>query len=310
MRRPALLRLAALACAALSGAGCLQPQDDPSTVDDLRVIAIAIERPEIFSPTCDARALPVLAQRVVYTALIADPAGGGRALRYELWACSDPADRTCGERADRVLVARGETRAGELAVPMRPGLLLLEDGTPLLQRVIQKDPFGGLGGGRMPLVLHLFAGEEAIYAQKLMVFGCAFFPQMRANQTPLLPGAGLNLGGEAWPAGTPREVSGRGGAVVEPVDFSALQEPYIVPSFELQPVHLEERWRLAYYADVGTFSPHETGGTNAAGEDARHRTTWRPPPEDAAAAEVNVWVVVRDGRGGVSWVHRTLRWTP
>lgn len=298
---------AALALLSLPAA-CLAPQDDPSNVKDLRVLAISIERPEIFSPVCDASALPILAQEVTYTALIVDPAGGGRPLRYELFACAQPSDRTCENRDDRVRVTSGETTAGELSLQLRPGTLLLEDGTALLQRVIEKDPYRGLGGGRMPLVLHLFAGEERIYAQKLMVFGCAFFPEMKANVTPLIPG--LKLADEVLQPGTAREVTGGDGIALEPLDFTALQESYIVPSFELQPVHLEERWRLAYFADVGTFSPRESGGTDVSGEDARHRTTWHPPADRTTPADVNLWVVARDGRGGVSWLHRTLRWTP
>lgn len=302
--------LCALAALALASAACLAPQDDPTSVKDLRVLAVSFERPEIFAPACDATALAVLAQEVTYTALIVDPAGGGRPLRYELWACADPNDRLCEKREERVDVARGETVAGELSLTVRPGTLLLEDGTPLLQQVIEKDPYQGLGGGRMPFVLHLYAGDDEIYAQKLMVFGCAFFPEMKANVTPVLPG--VRLGEAVLEEGVPLEVTGGEELPLEPLDFAALQESYIVPSFELQPVHLEERWRLAYFTDVGKFSRGETGGTNLAGEDARHQTAWRPP----AAAEgtepklVNVWIVVRDGRGGVSWLHRTLRWTP
>ncbi|MGZ3460316.1 MAG: hypothetical protein ACXU86_17650, partial [Archangium sp.] len=60
---------------------------------------------------------------------------------------------------------------------------------------------------------------------------------------------------------------------------------------------------------LGTISPNSTGGSDFGGGEGRHRVEWKPP-QDAQAQEVRFWVVVRDGRGGESWVARTVKYTP
>jgi hypothetical protein len=96
---------------------------------------------------------------------------------------------------------------------------------------------------------------------------------------------------------------------MEPQDFAHLEEPYTVPSFELTPVHLEERWQVAWHTSLGTLSPTETGGVDLGGEAGRHHVEWQPP-EGVGPRDVRFWVTVRDGRGGLSWLTRRVRYTP
>lgn len=308
--RPSLPALLALSlCAA-----CVGPEDTPSNVKDLRVLGIRMDPPELFADACPTGPSDIavlgatLARPVRFTALIPDPAGDGRELDYTLWACASQSDDTC--RQERVELARGVTRGGELVINLfpGPGAAQLPDRTFLAQRVLELDTYRGLGGLRMPLVLWVRGSNgEQIYAQKLLVYGCPFFPEMKANVQPELPG--VLLQGEPWEAGVPRTLSGPGPFRVEAPDLSALQEPYIVPSFELSPVSLQEAWKLAWHASLGSFSPNQTGGADFGGGEGRHRTEWRPPRE-AQAQEVRFWVVARDGRGGLSWVTRTVNYTP
>ncbi len=298
--------LGVLLCAA-----CVGPEDTPSNVKDLRVLAMRMDPPELFADTCstDVAALAgTLARPVKLTALIPDPAGGGRELDYTLWACAAQDDETC--REDRVELARGITQGGELELTLfpGPGAARLPDGTFLAQRVLEKDTYRGLGGLRLPLVLWVRGSNgEQIYAQKLLVYGCPFFPEMKPNVQPELPG--VLLEGEPWEEGVPRALSGPGPFRMEAPDLSALQEPYTVPSFELTPVRLEEAWKLAWHATLGSFSPNQTGGADLGGGEGRQRTQWQPP-RGAGPQEVRFWVVVRDGRGGSSWITRTARYTP
>jgi hypothetical protein len=290
---------------------CVGPEDNPSRVKDLRVLAMRMDPPELLAETCSTTDPLALADTLVrwvrLTALIPDPTGEGRDLDYTLWACASQSDDTC--REDRVELARGVTKGGELVIDLfpGPGAARLGDGTFLAQKVLEKDTYRGLGGMRMPLVLWVRGGDEQVYAQKLMVYGCRFFPEMKANEQPLIPG--LVLEGEPWEADVPRELSGPGPFKVEPQDFSTLQEAYVVPSFELKPVNLNEAWELSWHTSLGTLSPNETGGADFGGGVERHRVEWRPP-RDAQAQEVRFWVVARDGRGGMSWVARTVRYTP
>ncbi len=324
----------ALAVVSLALAACVGPQDDPSTVKDLRVLGMRFDPPEVMIRGCDPSLFgallsgggdggvpqldPQVLQRLAlgaavpldFTTLIADPAGAGRELRYSVRVCANVSDRTCTNEGDWSELQAGSTRAGELTVRTVLGTHLFADGTPLLLEVINQDTYKGLGGIRVPVVVHLTAldtGEE-IYAQKLMVFQCRFFPGMRQNVQPALPG--VTLEGESWAEGEVRPLSGRGPFKVEPLDFAALQEPYVVPSLSFKPVSLEERWKLARYATLGTFGPWETGGFDLTGQTERHNATWSPDPSVTEPRDVDFWFVVRDGRGGQSWLNRQARWTP
>ncbi|HYX90905.1 MAG TPA: hypothetical protein VE782_05050, partial [Myxococcaceae bacterium] len=94
-----------------------------------------------------------------------------------------------------------------------------------------------------------------------------------------------------------------------PEPFDELQERYVVPNFQLQPVDLVESWKIAWYADYGRFTPQETGGTDFGGTSSRHYVEWSPP-EAAVERDVRFWMVVRDGRGGSSWLIRTAHYRP
>lgn len=325
-----------LTVAAVVAAGCLPPQEQPTTVKDLRVIGMSFEPPELMAGNCatllgrgpaDAGidlSLLVLALPVRLTTLIVDPRGEGRSLSYELRACANTGDRTCSNTGDFVILDAGTTAAGELvqsfsltSVPAKdggffPDVLTLEDGTdggtPLLQEVIEQDSFKGLGGIRMPVVLNLRGGSEQLYAQKLMVLNCKLFPDMKQNVTPVLPG--VTLAGDEWREDQIPTVTGRGPFRVEPLDYSALEEPYVVPSFSLSPIRLNESWKIAWFTESGEMSPYETGGTNVAGMSGQKGSRWTPDSTVTTERDVRFYFVVRDGRGGESWLQRTLHWKP
>ncbi len=331
--------MAGLAAAIYFAFGCIGPEDNPTTVHDLRVLGVSLEPPELMAQSCaamqvlrtgeippDALALLApLAAPVTLTAHIADPKGEGRDIEWELFACARQGDRTCDNADERVRIAAGRARPGDLVVPgLRLGacpagqpppsnqspcridvIQPLGQITPLLLKVFEHDQFKGLGGLRMPIVLSVKAGEEQIYAQKLMVFSCRFFPDMKPNVTPVLPN--LLLDGE--PIGEGATVQGSGPFRLSVPDVSSLEEPYVVPSFELKPVHLVEAWKIAWFTDFGRIAPGETGGVDLGGQESRHRVEWTPG-RDSAERDVTLWAVVRDGRGGQSWLVRRLKWKP
>ncbi len=298
--------------------GCASPDDVPSRVSDLRVLGMQLEPPERMADACpdfsnpqDLEGQDVLAflgqisGDLELRALVLDPAGEGRPVRWDLYACADPSLSTC-TGVDRIALASGEDPGGEwtATVTNLAGRFNAEN-VPLLQRVLEEDTFRGLGGVRVPLYLHVRAGEEEIWARKLMVYSCPFFPThdppMTANVNPALPE--LLLNGEPWTEDAVPTLFGAGPFEVEPVDFTDREETYVVPSFELQPVVLEESWMIAWHTDFGRFSPNETGGADFGGGKPRHLAEWTPP-QQGEGREVRFWMVVRDGRGGMSWVMR------
>ncbi|WP_223641245.1 hypothetical protein [Corallococcus sp. EGB] len=295
---------------ALGAVGCVDPEDSPDRVHDFRVLGLATERPELMAPSCDFTQadLDALREPVTFRALFADPAGGGRSIQYTLWACADVDDTTCADTANRVQLAEGSTTESELSVTIRPGDTQAQDGTPLLVRVREKDPYLGLGGLRMPLVLHARAGDEAVYAQKLMVFSCPIVEGMTANVNPELPG--LRLDDAPWAVDAVPELKGQGPFVITVEDLTGLEEHYVVPGLTSGPVALTEAWKVSWHTTFGEFSETETGGADFGGEVGRHRTEWEPPEEGGSARDVTFWAVVRDGRGGQSWLTRRARWAP
>lgn len=320
----------------LLATGCVTGQDDPTTIKDLRVLGMRFEPPEVLMIGCNVQLLlgaaagasdggtimlppqfqALLAQyagrQLDFTALIADPTGAGRSLDYRLLACANRGDRDCNNEGDFVELKKGTTTGGELSLQVAPGIQFLDDGlaTPLLLEVINQDTFKGLGGIRVPVVLELSASDtgEKIYAQKLMVYTCQFFPTMKQNVTPVLPG--LTFNGEPWPENEVREVAGKSDVPLAPVDFSALEENYVVPSLELKPVNLTESWKITWMTTSGTMSPYNTGGTDLVGTTGRHNDKWKPEQNATEAKDVDFFFVVRDGRGGNSWTKRTVHWSP
>lgn len=328
--------LALVLVVALLGSACVEAEDNPSTLHDLRVIGMRFEPPEVLIPGCNPQLLvgaaasaadagsiqlPPQFQQLLalyagkplqFTALISDENGGGRELDYRLLACANRGDRQCDNDGDFVVLRTGKTTAGELKAVVAPGVQLLDDGnaTPLLLEVIQQDTFKGLGGVRVPVVLELSAPDtgELIYAQKLMVYACQFFPEMKQNVTPVLPG--ILWKGEPWPEDEVKEHSGSEEVPLSPMDFSALEESYVVSSLALQPVQLVEAWKVTWMTTLGTMSGYTTGGTGFVGDPGRHNIKWKPGQKVTEPRDVTLWFVVRDGRGGNSWTSRRVRWTP
>lgn len=329
------MRTLCLLIAALGLWACVQDQDDPTHVHDLRVLGMAFEPPEVLMEGCNVQTIlgavqaagpdagsimipPELQQllaryastQLEFSALIADPAGNGRQLSYALRACSKRSDRQCDDPGQFVTLQSGTTTAGEFHATVRPGFQFLEDGTPLILDVVSEDTYKGIGGIRLPVVLELSAPDtgEHLYAQKLMVYTCQFFPQMKQNVTPVLPG--ILWDGGVWAEDEVKEHSGRGRVPLEPIDFSDLQEPYVVPSLTLQPVDLVEAWKVTWTTTSGSMSSYNTGGTDFVGVVGRHNNGWTPDPQATTPQDVTLYFVVRDGRGGSSWVSRRVHWTP
>jgi hypothetical protein len=294
-----------------------------------------MDPPEVMAPSCDAGLesfITLAFTPVTYRALIADPSGKGRTLSYQLLACADQSDLTCGNAWESIPLVNWTTTTatdqpdggfdGGLTLSgLTPGtqIVSFDGGTPLLLQVLRDDPYKGLGGLLTPLVLQLVgdpvagssAGVEEIYAQKLMVYSCAFFPDMNQsasrNRNPTLKG--FTLDAEDWPEDVIPTRTGAGPFHVQADDVSDLEETYAVVDFNLQELYLKEAWIIDYYATLGSFAPEETGGEDLSGNVDPHTTGWSPP---AGAREqiVEFWFTVRNGRGGFSWTRRFLHYIP
>lgn len=315
-------------------AGCLGPQDDPSQVHDLRVIAASFSPPEIMAPSCagllggsllDA-GLPNLltfaafAQPIQMSWLVLDPQQ--RDISYTLRACTSQGDLECDDDGGWVPLTEGSFKPGrfDYTAPLGAQFLtgsFFDGGQPLLFEVVNRDTFKGLGGIRVPVVLHVTAGEEQVFAQKLMVYSCKLFDDQKQNVQPVIPGVTVN--GADWPEsldGGPTVTIklGEDDITMVPNDFGALEEDYVVPSYELKAVHLHESWKFSWHASLGRFSPTTSGGTDFSGMLSKPKSDWLPRIDGGTAGlteqDVDFWIVVRDGRGGESWLERKAHFVP
>ena len=67
---------------------------------------------------------------------------------------------------------------------------------------------------------------------------------------------------------------------------------------------------VAHHTTSGTMSPYETGGTNLGGQVSKSTFKWMPDAVATEPLDVTFYFVVRDGRGGESWLTRQLHWSP
>jgi hypothetical protein len=83
-----------------------------------------------------------------------------------------------------------------------------------------------------------------------------------------------------------------------------VRETYSVPTLDGSVRTFTENLRYSWLATAGSFSDEHTGGpVDAFGNHPLLRTRWTAPP---AAGPVELWVVVRDERGGTYWTKRTF----
>jgi hypothetical protein len=313
-------------------AACTPGTEDPSLIKDLRVVSLTFDPPDVLIAGCDPRLvqaalggqggtpninpndpavqalLRAFSTPIDFSALVLDPAGAGRSLNYQLLACSSTGDRQCDDANEYIEISKGSVTSGEeLTVKTTLGLTQLSNQRLLLFEVVQNDRFRGLGGIRMPVVLRVQPedGSEQVFAQKLMVYTCPAFPEQKQNVQPKLPG--LKLDGTDWLLGEVREVKSGQALNVEPLDFSSLEEKYIVPSLELQPVQLQEAWKTSWLSTTGIISPNETGGVDVAGQASRSRVKWTPNLLSGESADAVFYAVARDGRGGQTYLERKVR---
>ncbi len=193
-------------------------------------------------------------------------------------------------------------------------------------------PHGGFDLG-LPISLEVTvrAGQETAVGIKRVVFWPGpLRADQRPNTNPQIAGVrvfsardpqSLDPAGliEPLPEDPPRVLSADQELWLEPTGVQA--EPYVTAVIDrfTDEVRLQdvpaETLRYAYYATAGWFDPPETGSDVPFGGVPSARThiesRWQPPPtrelpQDGSALAVTIWIVVRDERGGSSWVERHL----
>jgi hypothetical protein len=222
--------------------------------------------------------------------------------------------------------------ATQLPVTLTPDWLL-----GAYKRDVFIGPDGKLHGGfdlGMPVVFQITvqSGNEKVIAVKRVLF---WLRPLRSDQTPnripQIPGLRaydrrdevtaepLPDAIQALESGTILEV-GPGGLWIEPVaaaapTTTAEAETYVTATLDrltgqVTPLDVQESLTYTFYASAGTFAPQQTSSDPPPGitpQGRLHIESKYKPPASGGPADVTLWIVVRDERGGASWQTRSLR---
>jgi len=238
----------------------------------------------------------------------------------------------CDDARVQFFPTPGQFAAGDTAdVQLTPDMLLTA-----FSMDIYKDQYGNYHGGfdlGMPLNIQVTAtdGVQMVKAVKRVVFWAQTFPDQMLNQIPTIPSVSVfGHRDEATfdlqsPMGTldpktpahapldtglwllPEFVEGVTGETYRPTIID--RDP---PYGAIEGDTTDERIRYAYYATAGHFDPPRTVNQLIPGTTGtiHLESHYIPPatldgvPVDAATGLhlVTIWIVVRDDRGGESWV--------
>jgi hypothetical protein len=267
--------------ALLAAVSCTPDFASASDVTDLRVLAIQAEPPwaqfDLDAGTVDAVSVRVLA---------VDPRSDAGPASARLQICGPTDSRRCDQ-------------GPSLDVGPVPLAFTLPAFDPRL--LLGNDKLGDYGGIRVQLSLTVGeASPGELHASKTVIYSPAGAP-CAANSNPQLGAVRLTrLGADAGVLAPdpPLQIGTEYGLRPELLDGGGGQEEYCTFDLRGQRIELTEQARYAFFTgpggefDVDTADEPLDGG---APPDGLARFT---PHADAGT----IWIVVRDGRGGESWI--------
>jgi len=285
----------ALAAAALLSCftACTPSFESVSEVRDLRVLAISAEPPEAF---VDQSTLTV--QTVHVRVLVADPAP--RAGVDATAALCFPSDnRLCGDQKLDLPAQHGNV--GELAFDVKASPTL----SVLIVSALQDDKLKGLGGIRVQFSTRVADGDPRgpIDASKTLLYSSV--PPEKANHSPriamlqilrangsteqLLEGQSLNLDRFEEVGLRPVLGAGQEGA-----------ESYTTTDLSGHSVDLTEQPAYSFFTTLGAEYDRDTATEPVSTQSPGFGLTRF---RSLKGGNGQLWVVVRDGRGGENWLN-------
>lgn len=266
---PVVLLVAALA-------GCDSDLPDRSEVEALRILGVRAEPPALADPG-----------ESELTALVAD----GQGARTYVWElCLVPGSPTdgfpCLDEAARFDL--GDQPTATMAVP---------DLEPFLERAEEEGFTVDLEAG-LDIQVKLIVGDETD-REVTAIKRVRVSRRSDRNTNPVLEG--IRVEGLAWSAGQAAGVRLGQEVVLSPVwDAESLE------TFEDDGQTFREDPLLSWFVEAGDLDRARSSGD-------RPRNAWRAPTRaelderDDERREFSLWLVLRDGRGGIDWLERRIR---
>ncbi|HEY6909462.1 MAG TPA: hypothetical protein VI356_08845 [Myxococcales bacterium] len=264
-------------------AACTPDFAAPSDVTDLRVLAVQAEPPEArFDP--DSGVAGPVAVRV----LAVDPSRDAGPESLQLQICGPTDSRRC----DQGPVIDAGTLPLSFTLPPIQATALLGN-----------DKLGGFDGIRVQLSFSLDDGSGPVHGDKVVIYSPITAP-CPANRNPAMSGVQLTI------AGADAGVLSPGTTLLRETEYGVrpelshdAQEDYCTVDLRGNLVHLREQAHYAFFTGPGGEFDRDTADEPLDGGAPPDGLSRFIPHADAGT----VWIVVRDGRGGESWL--TLPWT-
>ena len=309
-----VMRTCSLLVAALALGACAD-FEDPDIVIDLRVLAIAADKPELvldFDPQNPLDVVPQLeANPVTVQVLVADPAAQRR-LEWDMTACPPTNEHRCDPEDPWTFVASGSVEDPEVTFDPPTGTFVV--GVDVLDAAVRADSLLGFGGVAIQVQVRIWPeggdadAADTLWASKRIVYAPRVPAERTPNNNPTVTGLTINEdptrllapGRCGDPTTTPNLVAPEEELVLTPIEPEGVREMYVLPTFDGGTRRITENLRYAWLATGGSWTAGSTGGpTDAFGNPPTLDTTWTAPRE--ATSDIRLWMVQRDERGGLTW---------
>jgi hypothetical protein len=302
-----------LLAAAASCAACSNDFAPYSRLDRLRILAIASDP-----------ATPAPGQPATLTALTYAPGGMPIALRWSWCPVSAPASSAYACPIDEATATHvfgplldpsaamglpgfdlGAATDASFTNPFSPTALAGLCASGLATQTYASD-FDCQGGYPVTIALDASAGTESLRAGFVLRLPTGALDEVNQNPSP----TGIALADTALPNAPTSIVVAPGKSLPLRADIpTEAAEPRAIPSFEGAPGVRLERLTTSWFATAGTLDKDRTSfidGDTTLTEMGQNR--WTAPAADAWPPDgaLQIAVVVRDDRGGMGWLVRTV----
>jgi hypothetical protein len=269
---------------------CTPSFEGQEIVRDLRILAVQAEPPEAAIDLATGRAAPVQVR-----VLSVDPAPRA-ALAADGSLCFPTASGRCDEVQN---------------VPIGPARMVADEGPSwtlqvppaIAQAAVQEDDLKGFGGVRVQLSVSVSDGDPhgPVFAQKILLFSP---PGGSVNHNPVV--SSLELTNDGAPAGTALPGDRPSLAVGVPIGIlprlgpgDAGAETYTTTDLQGNAVTLTETPRYSFFTLPGADLDASTADEPLPGTKPPKGLVRLTPLQRGPGT---LWIVVRDGRGGVGWL--------
>ncbi len=296
------------ACALFGAAmlwGCPGDLEKQSEVVKLRVLAVQAEPAELIVDP--AQPLP----RTTLTALAVEPSGAPIAMEYALCTVQEtvpPPDVDCPGTQGIPLPSAGPTSAVlDLSDPraIALALQLAQDGGAADGGALPPEGFPVLVGFRATAPAHTLpdGGPPGADGGDVQVFLGLTTVTARGSGAPPNENPGIAA---LWMGDAGIEIAADG-STSAPASTAQRLTPVPAPGSKEPADGGVEALGYSFFATAGSISDLRSTDTTATGQPADTFVDWTTP---GSAQQARLWVVVRDGRGGVGWIARSVQVTP